>query len=354
MISQLPIKRDIYNNMGYKEIVEKYFSEYLEDLSSLDEQDKASIWGSSNWDKYFNRIVEHTNLLNETIRLQYLGLHSRAYNKLKGLLFGECEIISFLKPKNTLLGASYYRMRIFNDRRNVSYKDMFHIPLDKRGIVKTQRYSMPGYPCLYLGKSVYTCWEEMGRPEFSTCMVSRFEQNSFLSFIDVTKPSSESFNNNYISGLTLMKYPMVIACMVQVLDYNDTYKPEYIIPQLLMEYVIECRETDKNEKKITCELSGIYYTSVHKSKSFNFEGEILNNLAIPVFDPLANTKYCPVLCSTFSLTEPTCEEYERIKISGRGGIMLSDAKSEYEISSFYLVEKALKSSTQMCKMNTEG
>lgn len=37
MISQLPIKRDIYNNMGYKEILEKYFIEYIEDLQSLDE-----------------------------------------------------------------------------------------------------------------------------------------------------------------------------------------------------------------------------------------------------------------------------------------------------------------------------
>ncbi|WP_320978869.1 RES domain-containing protein [Bacteroides sp.] len=345
MISQLPVRRNLYKNMDYKEIVEKCFSEYLADLRSLEEQDKKYIWGS-HWDEYFSMIENHINLLNEIIKLQYLGLHSQAYNMFKKLLVGEKQIINVLHPIYTKIGDSFYRMRTFTERVDLSYQDMFHIPLDKRGIVKTQRYSVPGYPCLYLGCSVYACWEEMRRPPLDTCMVSRFEQRqpSSLKFIDVTVPEYEYFEDNYQVGLILQKYPLIIACMIQVLNYNDTYKPEYIITQLLMEYIIDCRETNKNEDSSLLNFSGVYYTSVHKNDRFKFEGKIFNNVAIPVYLPLNGTKYCPILCNKFYLTEPTCEEFERIKISGRGGLFLRKEQSLYEMSSFCLVENALKSS----------
>lgn len=152
--------------------------------------------------------MEHTNLLNETIRLQYLGLHSRAYNKFRELLIGKSQIIGVLQPELINMGPSFYRMRAFTDRIGISYRDMFHIPLDKRGIVKTQRYSILGYPCLYLGCSVYACWEEMRRPPLDTCMVSRFEQSrpETLRFIDLTIPEYETFENNFQFGLILQRY----------------------------------------------------------------------------------------------------------------------------------------------------
>ena len=134
MISQLPVRRNLYKNMDYKEIVEKCFSEYLADLRSLEEQDKKYIWGS-HWDEYFSMIENHINLLNEIIKLQYLGLHSQAYNMFKKLLVGEKQIINVLHPIYTKIGDSFYRMRTFTERVDLSYQDMFHIPLDKRGIV---------------------------------------------------------------------------------------------------------------------------------------------------------------------------------------------------------------------------
>lgn len=57
---------------------------------------------------------------------------------------------------------------------------MFHIPITMRRQVGTERYSIPGYPCLYLGNSIYVCWEEMNRPLMSSCWVSRLKNTEEL------------------------------------------------------------------------------------------------------------------------------------------------------------------------------
>lgn len=112
-------------------------------------------------------------------------------------------------------------------------KEMFHIPLDMRGIVKTQRYSTSGYPCLYLGESIYGCWEEMRRPPMIKCAVSRLECSLKLNIVDLSIPSEIDMTNPAYQRLI----PLIISCMVPVENHNDTYKPEYIIPQLIIEWV---------------------------------------------------------------------------------------------------------------------
>ena len=50
---------------------------------------------------------------------------------------------------------------------------MYHIPFNMREKVESQRFSIPGLPCLYLSKSVYTCWMELKQPSDSELYVSR-------------------------------------------------------------------------------------------------------------------------------------------------------------------------------------
>ena len=111
---------------------------------------------------YINDIVKHLEK----------GLHSTAYSKMKNLFAGtkSHKILSDNMPYSTLeAGSSLYRIRVKRDDEKYvefNYSDMFHIPLDKKGIIHTQRYSSPGYPCLYVGESIYACWEEMHRSNF--------------------------------------------------------------------------------------------------------------------------------------------------------------------------------------------
>ena len=115
-------------------------------------------------------VVDKTNKRIEKIediaKNSYKGLPSTDYSHLRNLLDNEYRVILrwSMIPEN----VTFYRMRMIDERRtNISYKEMFHIPINNRRSVKTQRYSTPGFPCLYLGNSIYGCWEEMGRPLMS-------------------------------------------------------------------------------------------------------------------------------------------------------------------------------------------
>ena len=76
---------------------------------------------------------------------------------------------------------------------------MFHIPFNKRGKVETQRYSAPGYPCLYLGSSVNACWEELGQPRFDDMMVSRFVVKEAFPVLDLRMPKEEDLEGDKLT-----------------------------------------------------------------------------------------------------------------------------------------------------------
>jgi hypothetical protein len=250
-------------------------------------------------------------------------------------------------PRNS---KSFYRMRKMENRKNVPYMEMFHIPFDKRGIISTQRYSFPGYPCLYLGESIYACWEELGRPLMGESMVSRFECECELRLVDIRTPSYTDWNDN--PEKYLLFFPIIIACSFKVSNENDSFKPEYIIPQLIMEIIIKYNRNVQEDKYV----HGVYYSSVNKNEDFKFGNEKLYNLAIPVIKPLPtkrNSKYCEVLSTYFKLTSPTCAEFENGKSPllpifvedttlHIGDYKTNDETQRYKNSTYGLIEERLK------------
>lgn len=211
-----------------------------------------------------------------------------------------------LYTKTINKGEFFYRMRINEHREAFKRKDLFHIPLNKRGLVKTQRYSMPGYPCLYLGNSLVTCWEEMNRPNLSSCMFNCYRNIKDICVLSVDIPDINNWNENAL--LKIETIPFVIACMIMVDNPEYPYKIEYTIPQLIMECLFTNGPIKLNENL----LLGIRYTSVHINKDFGFPNYIYDNLALPVQD-IDSKDYCSVLKEYFEMTEPTSEELEKIK-----------------------------------------
>lgn len=57
-------------------------------------------------------------------------------------------------------------------------KEMFHIPFEKRTEVVNYRYSITGYPYLYIGNTILSCWEEMHTPALDDFVVSRIQVNN--------------------------------------------------------------------------------------------------------------------------------------------------------------------------------
>lgn len=309
IIKLVSVERDDFK-MGFQEVLNKSFDSYKGLLRE---------YVNSASDDFTEKDIEEINSIctqiNDIIKYQYRGLHSKAFNEFTELMDGKGHVRKYLISYFGNNTPYLYRMRTFELKRNISPKDMFHIPLPKRGMASTQRYSVPGYPCLYMGESIYACWEELDRPHLDSCMVSRLS-TELTHLIDLRIPTKQEYEK-YFSHV-LFKFPLIISCMVQVCNKEDNFKPEYIIPQLFMEYIIE-KNTQKgksNNKFLLLDLGpihGIRYTSAHQNDEFNFPNNKFDNVVVPVVNPLSETVYCPNLCNMFKITNPTCDEYERIR-----------------------------------------
>ena len=229
-----------------------------------------------------------------------------------------------------------YRLRQMNpdehaDENKISRNEIFHIPSHMRHKIKTQRYSIPGHPCLYLGWSPKVCWKELGAK--SSYIYSRFQLQEG---IDVSR-GNESLNDlanrdNCISILfasdwtpqlviddlqyqdtekelrslaTPLHYytsffalwPLSLVCSIPRLyneDDNENkvihFHSEYIIPQLLMQWTLHTDYFDA-----VCYRSTQCYDADDRVPSWN--------LAFPARD-IEASRYCKRLVNYFCLTRP--------------------------------------------------
>lgn len=190
-----------------------------------------------------------------------------------------------------------------------SKKDLFHIPFEARTKVSTTRYSIPGTPALYLGTNSYTCWEEFNRPNFKDLCFSVFENVEPLTTIQILRTedlfelineidSNTSFTTFFILQFFLY-FPISIACSIKVYDPKGNFKPEYIIPQMLLEYVARNERIDG----IKFPSTKINYKNLKKVEAYNYVFPIKKN---------RDFGYCPVLINKFILSEPSSLELEEL------------------------------------------
>ena len=262
------------------------------------------------------------------IRNMRKGKHSTAYIQLNNIF--KQPKYGLNKEKCTRRESSiFYRMRIIEDRRNVDRRSLFHIPFDMRDKVTTERYSFPGLPCLYLGKSLYVCWEEMNRPSFPQIMISAFKPTRELNLLDLCTPSPSRWKD-----MDKRLIPLILSCQVVVRDKKAIYKSEYIVPQLIMEYIITSSEYD-----------GVIYSSVHGDNQFFYPSDKSHNIAIPAIQDMRDDRFSSKLIDLFEITEPTCEEYERMNChigffeKSTAGVIQN---RNYENSIFNDLERVLK------------
>ncbi|MFH7010520.1 hypothetical protein ACHRV5_01540 [Flavobacterium sp. FlaQc-52] len=250
---------------------------------------------------------------------------------------------------NTLdINTSFYRARK-NENRMFKKEDLFHIKFELRHIVSTNRYSVPGFPALYLGDCTYTCWEEFGQHKLRDLFFSRFINTKELKIIQIEKIEDlleklegGNENQNILNILSyFVLFPLTIACSIKVQFPFANFKPEYIIPQLLLQYI------SKNPK-----IDGLKFpsTRIDYSKLSQIKGY---NYVFPV-KTVAKTGFCKVLSKTFHCTEPTSLELEEIinnpiGIShssgpihdGREIELINGIKSKYSRTSFGKIEYRL-------------
>jgi RES domain len=202
----------------------------------------------------------------------------------------------------------FFRARPSDHDRHFDRKDLFHVPFERRNFVSTNRYSVPGFPALYLGDTTYVCWEEYDRQRLRDLTFARFQNNRPLRVIDINL--FQEFHNDLVSEANpekqltqIMRYvctfPLIIACTGPVAEKKGTFKPEYIIPQLLLQYVSQQPDVD-----------GIKFPSTKVNYSHLFRVNAYNY----VFPVKTNSKagFCNKLTDTFLLTQPTSLELEEV------------------------------------------
>jgi hypothetical protein len=239
---------------------------------------------------YYGRVLEATETFNKTLDLIKYNAISTAIK------------IDIKK------GTSFYRTRP-GDSTPFLKKDLFHNPFEKRHLVKTSRYSIPGYPALYLGSSVYVCWEEYGRPEIKKLHFSRFSNTRDLKISrlqrldDFIKVLENSQNSEKLKSISLLRYlsffPLVIACTIRT-QKDGIFKPEYIIPQLLLQYI---SSNDSGIDGIMFPSSKVTYSKT-TVPSYNYVFPVRTNQV---------EGYCSFLMDLFELTEPTSLELEELR-----------------------------------------
>ena len=272
----------------------------------------------------------------ETVRIYLHGYPAEAYRCMDSLMksMGPFPMYITLRINPKREKINLYRMAKVDENVNDKSR-IFHAPYDIRPKIRTYRYSIAGYPCLYLADFIELCECEMELfKNKEKAIASRFvwEDSIPINILDFGfrpqdlaesnesskgKKESSSLNNRKkferiavihrslgqpdklrigAAEIYMLWYPILAACSYVRVNRNDAFAPEYLVPQLLTQYI-------RNEKNDV--LLGIRYFSCYSEKA----SEKGMNYAFPTSgDPLVLKngvkQFCPVLNEAFKLTEP--------------------------------------------------
>lgn len=213
--------------------------------------------------------------------------------------------------------------RFFRVRPTESYSDMisdnadelFHIPISKRQHASNERFSLAGFPSLYLSTMLPLAWQETGYPAKYYYSEYQYEHSynkttgerdfdEEMQFISLYSPNEINFwgtsvkYSNFDLWLEVLvrylkTYPLVLACSFVNLNGSTPYKQEYIIPQMLMQWIL--RNSDK--------VQGVTYFSCLETSAIT-DGWCAYNIALPVLKPYDNKMHSIKLKERFNWSKP--------------------------------------------------
>lgn len=337
--------KNVYERLNVGRAIGEPFESYLCELLDEYQTMVLNIDSQLVTEKVKEEIASSIRIIKEVLSLYSSARVAQSIRKLQYYIVNSgnnlLEITISMGQKED---RNWYRMRMQEPHSKIfPAQQMFHIPFNQRGKVNTQRYSLPGYPCLYVSRSVWAAWEEMHEPKLADFCVSRLELQSDIKVLDLRMVSSEEIDQLDVVRL-LCTFPLIIACSVKTLNPDDNFKPEYIIPQLVMLSIVESKK-----------YSGCAYTSTQKNPFFVDWKDIrlLDNLALPVEKISDEMNLCKKLCGCFKVTDATNYEYELLKGSFKsihvnycestGMLNWDNQNKEYSKSIFGQLEKMLKS-----------
>lgn len=288
------------------DFLSNYYKSYLFSLKEAVESDDKRFFN----DAFYRSLAQSLPLIQDTCSdiLHMLQLYNEAnlsalydhvtlaFNKIRDYIYTESW------PRK--LHYNLYRIRTSDNP--ASRTDLFHIPQSKRAYIRPYRYSISGYPCLYLATGIELCWFECGMPKKFNISQFLFEPKDAareLNFIDFSYNPIDLYSgiipaylradnvpqiNDFIIRYFVI-HPLRVACSITVRNKNVSFIEEYIVPQLLLLWV---RDSGTFDGIIYCTAS-----SVEEARKWNSK-----NIVIPAKS--IESEYCSQLSSIFKITNP--------------------------------------------------
>lgn len=238
-----------------------------------------------------------------------------------------------------------YRVRCFENNTELRRSDIFHTPFSLRSKVPSCRYSIAGFPSLYLGTCLRLCVDET--PHSNDRMIaSRFvinrdyrtnggksikvielaikpqdfskykkeDDNSSTARRDARNFDEIDLNDSKVRKCYLYWYPLIAACSFIRTNKSDPFAAEYVVPQMLMQWL--------RSQYSRGELYGIRYFSCASLRA----SEMGFNYVFPTSGKKYGHRvdYCADLVKTFKLCVPchlidfsSVEECEKYLLNNR-------------------------------------
>lgn len=289
-VSRFPLVQGVPDH-DFKAFINDFLDEFMADVEQLtdDDIDNTKIPKIKADNVKFDLSIV-TNVLKQSLS-EYLngnptkssGAFSLFFDKRHKRFEGLLNIIEIPEKKN------FFRIRYMDTDHNFDQRELFHVPFEKRGRINTQRFSLPGFPALYLGETIYVCWEELKRPHYHHFRAMRLRSKAPLKFIDLTPPPDITTFTKELYRY-FISLPLIACCSVKVKNSGDTFKPEYIIPQLLLEWT-----------RRASTVHGIRYRSVHVNPKIHQTAAGVDNFVLPVRESKSKG-ICDQLASVFETT----------------------------------------------------
>lgn len=332
----------VYSSEYFPELVETRLEEYYKFLSdynigkrlnsifrNLEQQDSSKDLS------LLTRLRGFIKAINSSVSNYYDGFTYKAYDGFSTSLNNIIEFhnnvaVSYIEPNQ-----SYYKIRVDESLKRVKNReDNFHIPFNLRHFCATQRYSIPGIPSIYLGSTSYLSYEELGRPNIATSYISRFETKKLIRIIEIQ--TIYNFIDSYDGGELidrfknvlryLILFPLYFTSTIRVVETASSFKTEYIIPQLLMQFIGASNKDDEAIRGVKFPSSKLNYITSDDHRHFSYVFPIVTS---------KKSGFCGYLSSVFHLSRP------KLISDALGKTEVGVNLGSYEHSDFDMLDKGL-------------
>lgn len=304
---RLPIQRNGQDTLAF---LHEHFLKFDNELDTLLGKDSDDAYKQI-YDELRDKkesIKGFSKALLESLELHRNGRVLEAHTVFENKMDEMQENILGTEIRGKGIRNEFYRIRPDKGKER---KDLFHIPFHEITKIKAYRYSIAGFPCLYLagsqgaGTALSLCWLESEMPDkfyWSEFKIDKdveplylvdFTATPFFGAMNPRHLVTSALNNQPIKEFTvkmITTYPLMAACSLIVEERSQNFIPEYVIPQMLLGWV------RKNGK-----FRGIAYFSCSRIKSARSYSAF--NVALPPVE-VKEYGHCQRLKCEFLLSTP--------------------------------------------------